>query len=37
MRERRKGMKVLYGRRLAKLDEDRLVKVVADNLQMDGG
>ena len=30
--------KVQFGRRLAKLDEDRLVKkVVADKIRMDGG
>ncbi len=28
--------KILHSRRLAKLDEDRLVKVVADKLRMDG-
>ena len=32
----RREKKVLYGKRLAKLDVDRLVKVVTDKLRIDG-
>ena len=35
--ERREEKKILYGRQLAMLDEERLVMVVADKLRMDGG
>ena len=37
MEEIGREKKVLYGRRLARLDENRQVMVVADNLRKGGG
>ena len=37
LEERRKGMKVLFGKRLEVLEESQLVKMVVEKLREDGG